>query len=560
MSISSILGGLVEAAMLVLIARIAFALASDSSHVTVNVGPIDNWVISVPVLIGIAAALVLVRMGFQALQTVLAARATYATVAQVRKSLIRRFLAANWALQAQQREGRLQELATTYAGSASGAVNSVTTGAIAGFNLLALLVTALAVSPLASLAAAAAALLVGLVLRPLRLVVRRRSAKMAGANLVFATGVTELTSTLQEIRIFQVEQPVGDKLSDLTDDYAQRALEVAYWGGAIGVLYQGIAMFFLVGALAIAYGTGFAGLSSLGAVVLIMLRSLSYAQSVQSSIQGLHQVAPFLETLQEEEARYSAAAIPRDGLPIDHIGDLAFDAVWFEYEAGRPVLEDISFCVPHGEIIGVVGPSGAGKSTLVQLLLRLRDPTAGAVRSDGHDVHELSLDDWYRRFTFVPQEPRLFAGTIADNIRFFREDADDTAVERAAKLAHLHEEICAWPLAYDTLVGERGGQLSGGQRQRLCIARALVDEPDVMILDEPTSSLDVKSDLLIRETLSDLAPHTTVFVIAHRMSTLSICDRIMVIFKGRLQGFDTPAKLEASDPFYAEALHLSGMR
>ena len=236
-------------------------------------------------------------------------------------------------------------------------------------------------------------------------------------------------------------------LSDFTDEYAQRALETAYWGGAIAVLYQGISMFFLVGALAVAYGTGFAGLSSLGAVVLIMLRSLSYAQSVQSSIQGLHQVAPLLETLQEEEARYAAAAIPRDGRPIDHIGDLAFDDVWFEYEEGRPVLQDVSFYVPHGEIIGIVGPSGAGKSTLVQLLLRLRDPTKGAVRSDGHDVHELSLDDWYRRFTFVPQEPRLFAGTIADNIRFFREDVDDAAVERAAKLAHLHEEISAWPLA-----------------------------------------------------------------------------------------------------------------
>jgi ATP-binding cassette subfamily B protein len=560
MSISSIVGGLTEAVMLVLIARIAFALASDSSNVHINVGPIDNWVISVPVLIAIAAGLVVVRMGFQALQAVLAARATYATVAQVRKSLVRRFLAANWPLQAQQREGRLQELATTYAGSTAGAVSSVTTGAIAGFNLLALLGTALAVSPLASVAAATAALIVGLVLRPLRLAVRRRSAKMAGANLVFATAVTELTSTLQEVRIFQVERPVGDKLSDLTDEYAQRALETSYWAGAIGVLYQGIAMFFLVGALAIAYGTGFAGLSSLGAVVLIMLRSLSYAQSVQSSIQSLHQVAPFLETLQEEEARYAAAAIPRDGQPIDHIGDLAFDNVWFEYEEGRPVLQNVSFFVPHGEIIGVVGPSGAGKSTLVQLLLRLRDPTEGVVRSDGHDVHELSLDDWYRRVTFVPQEPRLFAGTIADNIRFFREDVDEAAIERAAKLAYLHEEISAWPLAYDTMVGERGGQLSGGQRQRLCIARALVDEPDVMILDEPTSSLDVKSDMLIRETLSDLAPHTTVFVIAHRMSTLSICDRIMVIFDGKLQGFDAPAKLEATDPFYAEALRLSGMR
>ena len=560
MSITSIIGGLAEAALLVLIARIALALASDDSSVTFNLGPVHDWTVSVTVLLSVAAALVLVRMAFQALQTVLAARATFATVAGVRKSLIRRFLAADWALQSQQREGRLQELATTYATATSGAVGGITGGAISGFNLLALLGTALAVSPIASLAAATAALLVGLVLRPLRLAVRRRSAKMARANLEFATAVTELTSTLQEVRIFQVERPIGNTLSDFTDEYTRRAVDTAYWGGAIAVLYQGIALFFLVGALAVTYGTGFAELSSIGAVVLIMLRSLNYAQSLQSAIQSLHQVAPLLETLQEEEARYDAAAIPRDGAPLDHIGEVAFDDVSFEYEVGRPVLEHVSFSVPHGEIVGIVGPSGAGKSTLVQLLLRLRDPTTGTVRSDGRDVNELSLDSWYRHFTFVPQEPRLFSGTIADNIRFFREDVDVAAIERAAKRAHLHEEITSWPLGYDTHVGERGNQLSGGQRQRLCIARALVEEPDVMILDEPTSSLDVRSDMLIRETLADLIPHTTVFVIAHRMSTLSICDRIMVILDGKLQGFDEPAKLEATDPFYAEALRLSGMR
>lgn len=560
MSISSICGGFAEAALLVLIARIAFAIASGNDSVTVNMGPIHDWKLTVSVLLGLSAGLVVVRMGLQAVQTVLAARATFSTVSHVRKALIRRYLAASWALQAQQREGRLQELLTTYAGATSGAVNSLTGGAIASFNLIALLVAALAVSPLASLGAAVAALLIGLVLRPLRVAVRRRSARTAAANLEFATGVTELTSTLQEVRIFQVEQPVGDRLSRLADEYSERSLATAYMGGAISVLYQGIAMFFLVGALAVAYETGVARLSSLGAVVLIMLRSLSYAQSVQGSIQSLHQTAPFLETIQNEEARYGEAAAPRAGQPIDRIGDLQFDEVRFEYEPGRPVLEHISFSVPHGEIVGIVGPSGAGKSTLVQLLLRLREPIEGAVLTDGHNVNELSLDDWYRRVTFVPQEARLFAGTVADNIRFFREDVDDTAIERAAKLAHLHEEISAWPLAYNTMVGERGGQLSGGQRQRLCIARALVDDPDVMVLDEPTSSLDIRSDALIRETVADLAPHTTVFVIAHRLSTLSICDRIMVIFEGKLQGFDTPAQLEATDPFYGEALRLSGMR
>jgi ABC-type multidrug transport system fused ATPase/permease subunit len=560
MSISSILGGLAEAAMLVLFARIAFALASGDDQVTVNLGPLDDWRFTVAELLWIAAALVAVRVVLSALQMVLSARSSTDTVVRTRKRLIRRYLGASWALQSQQREGRLQELVTTYSNAASGAVATVATGAIAVFNLTALLGTALFVSPLASIGAGLAALVIGLVLRPLRLAVRRRSALSAEANLQFATGVTELTSNLQEVRIFQVEQPVGDRLSSLTEEAARRNLSTAYMGGSIGVIYQGVAMFLLVGALAIAYATGVGELSSLGAIVLIMLRSLSYAQGVQGAIQSMHQIAPYIETLHEEDEQYAAAQVSRDGTPIDHIGTLEFDEVCFEYTPGVPVLTNVSFTVEKGEVIGVVGPSGAGKSTLVQLLLRLREPTTGKMLTDGHDVRELSLDDWYRRFTFVPQEARLFSGTVGDNIRFFREDVDQSAIELAAKRAHLHEEIMAWPLGYDTPVGERGGQLSGGQRQRLCIARALADDPDVIVLDEPTSSLDIRSDALIRETLAELAPQTTVFVIAHRLSTLTICNRIMVIFEGRLQGFDEPGRLEATDPFYAEALRLSGMR
>ena len=149
---------------------------------------------------------------------------------------------------------------------------------------------------------------------------------------------------------------------------------------------------------------------------------------------------------------------------------------------------------------------------------------------------------------------------MAENIRFFRDDIDDAAIEHAARLANLHDEIMAWPRGYDTPVGERGSEISGGQRQRLCIARALVTEPDILVLDEPTSSLDVKSETLVRATIAGLAPRTTVFVIAHRLSTLSICNRIMVIRDGILQGFDEPANLEMTSSFYREALLLSSIR
>jgi ABC-type multidrug transport system fused ATPase/permease subunit len=223
-------------------------------------------------------------------------------------------------------------------------------------------------------------------------------------------------------------------------------------------------------------------------------------------------------------------------------------------------LRGIDLRINEAEFVAIVGPSGSGKSTLVQLLLRLREPTEGTFVVDGTDARQFALDEWYRHVSFVPQEPRLFAGTVAENIRFFRDGVDQDAIERAARLANLHNDVVTWPDGYDTLVGERGGQISGGQRQRLCIARALVERPSMIVLDEPTSALDVHSEALIRETVGALGGTTTVFVIAHRLSTLAVCNRIMAVLDGVLEGFDEPARLEATNPFYRETLKLSGLR
>ncbi|MFN8024844.1 MAG: ABC transporter ATP-binding protein [Acidimicrobiia bacterium] len=560
LSIAAILAGFAEAAVLVLIARIAFALTSTSKDIKVSLGPLGHLSVSVGTLIFVALGLVAVRGALQVISSVLAARTTLATVERTRRNLLHRYLAAGWPLQASQRQGRLQELVTTYTESTGLSIGALGQMAIGGFSLAALLVTALWVNAVASIAAAVAALLIGLMLRPLRAAVRRRSGRAAQGNLEFATGITELTSTLQEVRIFGVERPVRERLDGLNQRYVRMALRRDYAAASVGILYQSIALLLMVGALGVAYAAGFNRLSSLGAIILIMLRSLGYAQGLQSSLQQLYQTAPYVEALQEEERLYTDSATKHGGEPLDRVGAITFDHVSFEYDAGVPVLNDVSFRVNPGEIVGIVGPSGSGKSTLVQLLLRLREPTTGTMSVDDRDARRIAIDSWYERVTFVPQEPRLFSGTVMENIRFFRDHVDDDAVQRAAKLAHLHDDVVKWPLTYDTPVGEQGGQISGGQRQRLCIARALVENPDVMVLDEPTSSLDVRSESLIRETIADLAPNTTVFVVAHRMSTLAICDRIMVILNGAMEGFDTPAALEASNPFYREALRLSGMR
>jgi ABC-type multidrug transport system fused ATPase/permease subunit len=216
------------------------------------------------------------------------------------------------------------------------------------------------------------------------------------------------------------------------------------------------------------------------------------------------------------------------------------------------VLSDISFVVAAGESVGIVGPSGAGKSTLIQILLRLRTPCNGRYLVNGLPSEQLARDDWHRLVAYVPQEPRLVHASIADNVRFFRDLSDD-AVERACRLARIHDDIVRWSSGYDTLVGPRADAVSGGQQQRICLARALAGQPDVLVLDEPTSALDARSEALIQESLTAVKDETTLFIIAHRISTLDICDRVMVIVDGRLEAFGASVLLQRQNEYYRSA-------
>jgi ABC-type multidrug transport system fused ATPase/permease subunit len=216
--------------------------------------------------------------------------------------------------------------------------------------------------------------------------------------------------------------------------------------------------------------------------------------------------------------------------------------------------------VNRGEAIGIIGPSGSGKSTLIQLLLRLRQPDAGQYYLD--DINASAVDDetWFNQIAFVPQDSRLINDTIASNIAFFRESVTMDEIERAARRSHIHDEIMAMPGGYNMVLGSRGGALSGGQRQRISIARALLRNPSILVLDEPTSALDMRSESLVHETFTELRGEVTIFVIAHRLSTLNTCDRIMVMGDGQLQAFGSRQELEDNSGFYRDALKLSRIR
>lgn len=238
-------------------------------------------------------------------------------------------------------------------------------------------------------------------------------------------------------------------------------------------------------------------------------------------------------------------------------GDVVFNRVEFRYARGRdePVLRELSFRVAPGETIGIAGPTGAGKSTLIKLLLRLYDVTGGAVRLDGHDVRNVTLADLRRNIALVSQDVYLFHGTVRENIAY-SSDAPLEEVVRAAKLAQLHDFVAGLPQSYDTLVGERGVKLSGGQRQRLSIARAIVKDAPLLILDEATSSVDTETERAIQENLKTLTAGRTALIIAHRLSTIRHADRILVLRDGEVAEEGTHDELVARGGIYADLWHV----
>ncbi|MXY48396.1 MAG: ABC transporter ATP-binding protein, partial [Gemmatimonadetes bacterium] len=246
------------------------------------------------------------------------------------------------------------------------------------------------------------------------------------------------------------------------------------------------------------------------------------------AMSGAEKVFEIVDTPAETEDRDDPVEMK------DMKGEVEFEGVTFAYEAGKPVLHDIGLHVQPGEMIGLVGKSGSGKTTMTNLLCRFYDIDEGSLMIDGVPIRDIGLKDLRRQIGVVLQDSYFFSGSIAENIRYSSPDASFEQIMRAARTANAHDFICAKPDGYDTQIGENGKELSGGEKQRIAIARAIIHDPRILVLDEATSSVDTHTEKLIQEAIANLVKGRTTFAIAHRLSTLRRADRLVVLDAGRI--------------------------
>ena len=541
-----------QTAAVVFVVPLVHALAAGDDQYRGEVGPIQLRS-SPGTLAALAAAAIVVAAILDTSIAWMRSKVLARWEFGAREEVIQEFLRADYPTQATERLGTLGML-SGYVNRSSTALGSIVNAVGALLTVLVFVVSAILLDYRAAFLLLGSVALLSLLLRPLMLRTRRYSQAAASTLVEYGQHITETTRMSREVRVFYAAEPQSARLTRMSrrlTDVRQRA---SFVNSVTSPLYQYLGLLIVVASLVAVRHIESSDVAVFGVIALLLLRSLSSGQQFQNAYQSVVDTMPYVEKLEELRATYTSHAT-RDGhLVLEDVHELAFEQLGYSYEGVVDALKGVSASFRSSEIVGIVGPSGSGKSTLSQLILRLREPTAGSILVNRTPASEYTLASWYRHVSLVPQDPRLFHATVWENIAFLDPAISRARVVEAAKAANVHDVIESLAHGYDTHIGPAFRDLSGGQIQRIGIARALARGAQVLVLDEPTSALDVHSEAVIQTTLEGLRGHALVLIIAHRLSTLSICDRIVVLRDGAVETIGTLTDVSERSDFFRRAL------
>jgi len=463
---------------------------------------------------------------------------------RTRSTLFKKVLSASWPYLLREKLGNLETALMIDAPASMSLLLKMSGSITVATSLLMYLVVAFSISAPITLTTLGLGIIVFISLRPFTNRVHALSRERVAIFRDTAHHVTEHVGGLKTVKALGVESSAVERGSLLFNDIKKLSTRIQIFQQISSQAMAPIGIMYIAAILSLAFKTPFISLAALPTILYLIYRIFTYIQQLQMNLQYMSELVPHLERVINYENNAQEWKEGTAGsLPFSFKEALSFDHVSFSYQKERLVLRDVSFSIRKGSMVGIVGPSGAGKTTCVDMMLRLLEPTLGAITLDRVNIRDVALPEWRRKVGYVSQDFFLIQDTISNNIRFYDESISDEDVWEAARLAHIDAFIRKCPNGLETMVGERGIMLSAGERQRITIARALARKPELLILDEATSALDNESEAHIKRVIEELKGHITIIAIAHRLSTIMDSDTLVVLQDGRVVETGSPKKL-----------------
>ncbi len=477
---------------------------------------------------------------------------------QTRKKLLSLALRSEWSHLLKQKLGHLENIITTDVKQSAILFQSISGALITITSLFIYILIALHLSFWISMYTFIIGSVLFFLLRPFVRKTREVARNTAILNKQVAHSINQYVTGMKTLKAVGAEQPLLEEGGRFFQKH--RALKVrAFMLNHLGNAFiQPVSIIFICVIFAFTYNNPTFEFATLLAIIYLIQRIFLYVTQMQTTYQKFAETLPYLESIMDYEVEAQAHQEKITGIqPFQLSKKLSFEDVKFFYRSEQPILSNLSFDIHHGEMIGLIGPSGAGKTTIVDLMLRLLSPVSGKITLDDKDIQLVSFKDWRDHIGYVSQDIFLLNDTIENNIKFYNPDITHEMVVQAAKNAGIYDFIETCPEKFATSIGDRGIYLSTGQRQRIVIARILARRPSVLILDEATSALDNESETQIQNVLKQLKGKITILIVAHRLSTIQDCDRLLVLDKGSLIEQGKPQSLlENPNSYFYKVSHV----